>query len=127
MSIAKPARLSASNRAAGLRDQMHALVEEYFSAAFAQREFRPGVSSVPVSGRVFDADELRHLVDATLDFWLTTGRFAAEFEERFADFFGVRSATLVNSGSSANLLALSCLTSEKLGARRLGPGDELIT
>src|SRR5262249_25339310 len=102
-------------------------VEEYFSAAFPQREFRPGVSSVPVSGRVFDADELRHLVDATLDFWLTTGRFAAEFEKRFADFFGVRSATLVNSGSSANLLALSCLTSEKLGTRRLGPGDELIT
>ena len=116
-----------NGRAAGLRDEMNRLMGDYFAAAFPAREFSPGISAVPVSGRVFDADELRHLLDATLDFWLTAGRFAAEFEARFAEFFGVRSATLVNSGSSANLLALSCLTSEKLGDRRLQPGDELIT
>jgi CDP-4-dehydro-6-deoxyglucose reductase, E1 len=109
-----------------LREQMRSLIGEYFDAAFPKREFQPGVSAVPVSGRVFDADDLRYLLDATLDFWLTTGRFAAEFERSFAQFIGVRSATLVNSGSSANLLALSCLTSEKLGERRLCPGDEVV-
>jgi CDP-6-deoxy-D-xylo-4-hexulose-3-dehydrase len=110
-----------------LREQMHGLVEQYHSAAFAPRVFRPGISAVPVAGRVFDAEDMRHLLDATLDFWLTTGRFAAEFEQNFAEFMNVRSAILVNSGSSANLLALSCLTSERLGDRRLVPGDELIT
>jgi CDP-6-deoxy-D-xylo-4-hexulose-3-dehydrase len=76
---------------------------------------------------VFDAEELRHLVDASLDFWLTTGRFAEKFEREFAAFFGRRYSILVNSGSSANLLAVSALTSLKLGARRLVPGDEVIT
>jgi CDP-6-deoxy-D-xylo-4-hexulose-3-dehydrase len=113
-------------KAGALRERMAALVDEYYAAAFPQREFQPGVTPVPVSGRVFDADELRHLMEATLDFWLTTGRFAAEFERGFAQFIGVRSATLVNSGSSANLLALSCLTSEKLGERQLRPGDEVV-
>ena len=98
---------------------MAALVDEYYTAAFPQREFQPGVTPVPVAGRVFDADELRHLMEATLDFWLTTGRFAADFERNFAHFIGVRSATLVNSGSSANLLALTCLTSKKLDERQL--------
>jgi CDP-6-deoxy-D-xylo-4-hexulose-3-dehydrase len=110
-----------------LRQRLHGLVDEYYAAAFGPREFQPGVSAVPVAGRVFDADDLGHLLDATLDFWLTTGRFAAEFETRFARLFGVRSAVLVNSGSSANLLALTALTSEKLGERRLRPGDEVIT
>ncbi|MBI3860856.1 MAG: lipopolysaccharide biosynthesis protein RfbH [Planctomycetia bacterium] len=110
-----------------LRVRLHELLGDYHASAFRDREFRPGVSAVPVAGRVFDADDLHHLLDATLDFWLTTGRFAAEFERRFAEFFKLRSAVLVNSGSSANLLALSCLTSEKLGDRRLRPGDELIT
>ena len=84
----------------------------------------PGKSPVPVTGRVFDADEMVSLVDAPLDFWLTAGRFAAEFEREFAHFFGVRHALLVNSGSSANLLALSCLTSPKLGERRSGPATK---
>ena len=109
-----------------LRRRMAGLIDEYFAAAFPAQEFQPGITPVPVSGRVFDADELRHLLEATLDFWLTTGRFAAEFERGFAQFIGVRSATLVNSGSSANLLALSCLTSEKLGERQLKPGDEIV-
>jgi CDP-6-deoxy-D-xylo-4-hexulose-3-dehydrase len=76
---------------------------------------------------VFDATELQHLVEAGLDFWLTTGRFAAQFEREFAEFFGVRGAVLVNSESSANLVAVSTLTSPKLGGRRLRPGDEVIT
>ena len=82
---------------------------------------------MPVAGRVFDAEEMRHLVDASLDFWLTTGRFAEKFEKEFAAFFGRRYSILVNSGSSANLLAVSALTSPKLGTRRLVPGDEVIT
>jgi len=118
---------AAQATASDLRNRLHQLVDEYFPAAFPSREFQPGVSAVPVAGRVFDADELQHLLDATLDFWLTTGRFAAEFERKFANWFGIRSAILVNSGSSANLLALSCLTSERLGERQLRPGDEVIT
>lgn len=116
-----------SDRANELRSQIMALTAEYYAAAFAPTEFVPGVSPVPVSGRVFDASEVQHLVDASLDFWLTTGRFAAQFEREFARFMGVRHAILVNSGSSANLLALACLTSPKLGDRALQPGDEVIT
>jgi CDP-4-dehydro-6-deoxyglucose reductase, E1 len=110
-----------------LRERILALVEEYWAEAFAPAEFVPGTTPVPVAGRVFDAEEIRHLVDSSLDFWLTTGRFAEQFEKEFAAFFGRRYSVLVNSGSSANLLALSALTSPKLGARRLRPGDEVIT
>ncbi len=116
-----------STRADSLRSQILDLVGEYFEAQFAGQEFVPGKSPVPVSGKVFDAAELRSLVDSSLDFWLTTGRFAEQFEREFAAFSGVREAVLVNSGSSANLLAVSCLTSPKLGDRRLRPGDEVIT
>ena len=110
-----------------LRKQILQLVERYATEAFAARPFVPGETPVPVSGRVFDAAEVRLLVDSALDFWLTTGRFAAQFEREFAAFFGLRAATLVNSGSSANLVALSALTSPRLGERRLQPGDEVIT
>lgn len=110
-----------------LREQILNLVTEYYEQEFSQQAFVPGETPVPVAGRVFDADELVHLVDASLDFWLTTGRYAAQFEKEFAQFVGVRHALLCNSGSSANLLALSCLTSPKLGDRRLLPGDEVIT
>ncbi|MCS7054731.1 MAG: lipopolysaccharide biosynthesis protein RfbH [Thermoflexales bacterium] len=116
-----------SERADQLRDQILQLVVEYYEEAFAPRPFQPGISPVPVAGRVFDADDLQRLTEAALDFWLTTGRFAAQFERAFAAFFGLRHAILVNSGSSANLLALSCLTSPKLGERALQPGDEVIT
>lgn len=116
-----------TDRAKELRAQIGELVAEYYDAAFNSHEFVPGETPVPVSGRVFDAAELRHLVDASLDFWLTTGRFAAQFEKEFADFFGLRQAMLVNSGSSANLLALTSLTSHTLGERALRPGDEVIT
>jgi len=110
-----------------LRERMQALLQEYFEQAFPARAFVPGESAVPVSGKVFDAEELQLLVDASLDFWLTSGRYAEQFERELARFMGVRSAALVNSGSSANLIALSALTSPKLGERRLRPGDEVIT
>ena len=116
-----------TSRTETLRAQIAALVAEYHAAAFPEREFARGETAVPVSGKVFDADEMQHLVDSALDFWLTTGRFAARFEREFADLFGPRHAMLVNSGSSANLVALSCLTSPALGDERLKPGDEVIT
>jgi CDP-6-deoxy-D-xylo-4-hexulose-3-dehydrase len=115
------------NRADEIRAEVLGLVREYYKEAFPDRRFVPGESSLPYAGRVFDAEELIHLVDSSLDFWLTTGRYAARFEREFARFFGRREAVLVNSGSSANLLALTALTSPKLGDRALKPGDEVIT
>jgi len=110
-----------------LRAQIGELVAQYHTLAFAPRNFVPGQSAVPVSGKVFDAEELQLLVESSLDFWLTTGRFAAQFERGLAAQFGMRNAMLVNSGSSANLVALSALTSPQLGVDRLQPGDEVIT
>ncbi|MBA3888911.1 MAG: lipopolysaccharide biosynthesis protein RfbH [Gemmatimonadaceae bacterium] len=127
MTAPLPAPLPASERATALRAQILSLVREYHAEGFPARSFVPGESQVPVSGKVFDGDELAHLVDASLDFWLTTGRYAIQFERAFARAFGTRSASLVNSGSSANLVALSALTSPTLGDRQLRPGDEVIT
>ncbi len=110
-----------------LRRHILDLVAQYYQVAHAPQPFIPGVTPVPVSGRVFDASDMQNLVDSGLDFWLTTGRFAAEFERELARVTGVRAATLVNSGSSANLLALTALTSPKLKDRQLRPGDEVIT
>ncbi len=110
-----------------LRARILELVAEYSVEAFPEKDFVPGVSYVPVSGRVFDATDIQFLVDSSLDFWLTTGRFADQFEKEFARFFKMRHAILVNSGSSANLLALTCLTSPLLGDRQVRPGDEVIT
>ena len=110
-----------------LRRQILDLVGEYCAEAFPPRAFVPGESPVPISGKVFDAAEMRLLVDSSLDFWLTTGRFAAQFEKEFARWLGIRECVLVNSGSSANLVAVAALTSPKLGDRRLQPGDEVIT
>jgi CDP-4-dehydro-6-deoxyglucose reductase, E1 len=110
-----------------LRSQIMELVAQYFSVAFPQSAFQPKKDMISVAGKVFDETDLQYLVDSSLDFWLTSGRFAEEFEREFARFLGLRHALLVNSGSSANLLALSCLTSPKLGDRALKPGDEVIT
>jgi CDP-6-deoxy-D-xylo-4-hexulose-3-dehydrase len=115
------------SRADELRDRIREMVGEYYREAFPAKSFVPGQSHVPVSGRVFDEQELELLVESSLDFWLTTGRFAEQFEREFAKFVGVREAVLVNSGSSANLLAATALTSERLGDRQLKPGDEVIT
>lgn len=117
-----------TSEAERLRAQILELVGEYHRAAFPPAAFDPGSSPVLVSGRVFDEKEITALVDSSLDFWLTTGRYAAEFERRFAkERFGRRHTILVNSGSSANLVAFSALTSVKLGERRIKPGDEVIT
>lgn len=114
-------------RTEALRSQILELVSEYHAAAFPNKDFVPGQTPVPVSGKVFDTAELQYLVDASLDFWLTTGRFAAEFEQKFAEWMGVKHCLLVNSGSSANLLALTALTSPQLKEKQLQPGDEVIT
>jgi len=116
-----------TDQAAQLRQQILTLCSQYFHEAFPPSEFKPGNSPVPVSGKVIDGADLASVVDSALDCWFTTGRFAEDFERKLARFFGVRSASLVNSGSSANLVALSALTSPKLGDRRLMPGDEVIT
>ena len=112
---------------AALRGRVIEAVRAYHAEAFAPRPFVPGQTPVPVSGRVFDAEELALLAEAGLDFWLTTGRFAAQFEQSLATFLGLHHAILCNSGSSANLLAVSALTSPKLEARQLKPGDEVVT
>ena len=89
--------------------------------------FIPGVSSIPVTGKVFGAEEIEAAIEASMDFWLTSGPYSEKFESRFAKVVGMRHAFMVNSGSSANLLALTALTSSKIGERALKPGDEVIT
>lgn len=103
------------------------LVGEYARRHHAPKPFIPGESAVPVSGKVYGATDMQSLVDSALDFWLTTGRFNTAFEERLAARLGVRHALTTNSGSSANLLALSSLTSHYLRGDALKPGDEVIT
>ena len=110
-----------------LRSEILRLVRDYYRAAFAHESFTPGQTPVPYAGRVFDAEELERLVDSALDFWLTAGPHTTEFERRLAQAFNLRHALFVNSGSSANLLAVSALASPKLGDKRLHPGDEVIT
>ena len=119
--------MAEKSKADQLRAQILDLVEEYHNEAFPEKPFLGGISSIPVSGKVFDEQELRLLVDSSLDFWLTTGRYAEVFEKKFAKFMGMKHAMLCNSGSSANLLAVSALTSSRLGKRALKEGDEVIT
>lgn len=109
-----------------LRNQINALVHQYAEIAHAPGKFVPGESVVPVSGKVIGAKELQLMVEASLDGWLTTGRFNALFEQRLAQFLGVKYLITVNSGSSANLVAFSTLTSPKLGDRAIKQGDEVI-
>jgi CDP-6-deoxy-D-xylo-4-hexulose-3-dehydrase len=109
-----------------LRRQIEELVGQYADIALSPKPFIPGQSPVPVSGKVIGARELQLMVEASLDGWLTTGRFNAMFEERLAKFLGVKHVLTVNSGSSANLIAFSTLTSPRLGARAIKPGDEVI-
>jgi CDP-6-deoxy-D-xylo-4-hexulose-3-dehydrase len=109
-----------------IRDEILRLVKEYADLAFLQKPFLPGETPVQVSGRVIGVKELQNMVEASLDGWLTTGRFNTLFEKRLARFLGVKFALTVNSGSSANLVAFSALTSPKLGDRAIKPGDEVI-
>jgi CDP-6-deoxy-D-xylo-4-hexulose-3-dehydrase len=113
--------------AADLREQILNLVRQYYRDKFAGKTFDPSRDTVHYAGRVFDDEELCNLVDASLDFFLTANRYAERFEADFADYLGLSNALLVNSGSSANLVALTALTSPRLGERRLMPGDEVVT
>jgi len=101
--------------------------ETWYKDRFAKKEFIAGKTKVNYAGRVFDEKEMINAVDASLDFWLTEGRFSEQFAEKIAEFLGIEHVLLTNSGSSANLLAFSALTSEKLGERKLKPGDEVIS
>jgi CDP-6-deoxy-D-xylo-4-hexulose-3-dehydrase len=109
-----------------LREKIAQLVDEYAAIAFAPQPFLPGLTVVPPSGKVVGAEELKNMVEASLDGWLTTGRFNAEFEKKLAYFIGVKHLITVNSGSSANLVAFSTLTSPRLGERAIQKGDEVI-
>lgn len=115
------------DEAQALREQILELVDEYTRVAHAAQPFVPGQSRVPVSGKVFDNKDVRSLVESSLEFWLTTGRFNRSFESRLSQFVGTRFAMTVNSGSSANLVAVSALTSPLLKSDALKPGDEVIT
>lgn len=110
-----------------LRDEILKLVDRYAETALASKPFEPGLTTIPPAGKVIGNLELKNMVEASLDGWLTTGRFNDAFEKKLKRFIGVRNAITVNSGSSANLLALTALTSPKLEDRALKPGDEVIT
>jgi len=109
-----------------LRSQISSLVEEYKRIALAPSTFFPGFTAVPPSGKLLGGNELNYMVDASLDGWLTTGRFNDQFEVKLAEFLEVKHLITVNSGSSANLIAFSCLTSPRLGDKAIQPGDEVI-
>jgi len=109
-----------------IRLEISDLVQKYADIVYAPKPFIAGQTPVPVSGKVIGAEELKNMVEASLDGWLTTGRFNAMFEERLASYLGVKHLITVNSGSSANLVAFATLTSPKLGSRAIKPGDEVI-
>ena len=110
-----------------LRKEIIAKATDYYQARFADKEFIPGKTRVNYAGRVFDEKEIINAVEASLDFWLTEGRFSESFAEKIADFLGLEYVLVTNSGSSANLLAFAALTSDKLGDKRLKAGDEVIS
>ena len=109
-----------------IRVEIEALVQEYAELTFKESKFIPGITHVPVSGKVIGAPELKNMVAASLDGWLTAGRFNAEFEQKLAEYLGVKHLITVNSGSSANLVAFSTLTSSRLGDRAIKKGDEVV-
>lgn len=115
------------SREADLRRGILDSVREYFAATHPPKDFVPGETPLPASGRFYDAEDMASLADAMLDFWLTAGRFADEFEQSLARRLGRRHALLVNSGSSANLLAVSALTAPEIKEKAIGPGDEVLS
>ena len=110
-----------------LRNAILNLVENYSNINFKEKDFIPGVSDVPVSGKLIGSSEVQNMVEASLDGWLTTGRFNNKFEEKLSNFLGIKCLLTVNSGSSANLVAFSTLTSPKLKERAISKGDEIIS
>ena len=127
MTAVNKTQTSAGEQAEEIRRQIHDLVAQYHTLKHATPAFEPGTSAVPVSGRVYGASDMQMLADSMLDFWLTTGRFNEAFEKRFAERVGAKHVITVNSGSSANLVAFSTLTSPRLRDRQLKPGHEVIT
>ena len=109
------------------REDIKALVAEYYHEFKENKKPYVDGERITYAARVFDEKEMCALTDATLDFWLTTGRFSDQFEKEFAEWIGVKFAHLVNSGSSANLVAFMCLTAHELGDRQIKKGDEIIT
>ena len=114
------------DRSQQLRQQIAQLVDDYAAIKYEPKAFEPGTTVVPPSGKVLDGAELKSMVEASLDGWLTTGRFNEAFEKRLAEYLGVKFLITTNSGSSANLLAFTTLTSPRLGNRAIKPGDEVI-
>ena len=114
------------NTTESLRKDIANLVKQYADLQYVEQDFEPGKDIVPPSGKVIGATELQYMVDASLDGWLTTGRFNEQFEKELAGFIGIKSLITVNSGSSANLVAFAALTSPKLGNRAIKKGDEVI-
>ena len=128
LSIKKVGRVSVQKMDEILRQMAHNIVAKHYDIVHKKDEaFIPGKTYIRYAGRVYDAEEMNAIVDSALDFWLTASRFAKQFEKEFAKFLGVTHCILTNSGSSANLLAISALTSPKLGERMLKPGDEVMT
>ena len=119
--------LDKTEESSNLRKEILNLVEKYYQSSHSNRNFVPGQTTVPVAGRVYDDLDIKSLVSSSLDFWLTTGRFNNEFEKQLATFLGISEAITTNSGSSANLLALTSLTSNELKDDAILPGDEVIT
>ena len=119
--------MNTNNEQENIRKQIEDLVESYANLEFLKKPFIPGLSPVPPSGKLIDAAEIKNMVNASLDGWLTTGRFNEAFEKKLAQFLGVKHLITVNSGSSANLVAFSALTSPKLGLRAIQKGDEIIS
>jgi CDP-6-deoxy-D-xylo-4-hexulose-3-dehydrase len=115
-----------THKALAIRANIAQLVEEYAAVTLAPQPFMPGATLVPPSGKLIGPEEIKNMVEASLDGWLTAGRFNAEFEKKLAAFIGVKHLITVNSGSSANLVAFSTLTSPRLGERAIKPGDEVI-
>ncbi len=115
------------NREEKKRKKIIELTAEYFKEFHNNAEFKPGKDYINYAGRVFDHNEGESLINSALDFWLTAGKYSKEIELKIAQYLGVRKSMLTNSGSSANLLAMSALTSDKLGDKKLSKGDEVIT
>ncbi len=116
------------NKSEQIKEKILKLTKEYYHEKFEEKElFEPGSTSINYAGRVFDENELLNLVDSSLEFWLTYGRYSKQFEKELSEFLGVKHTFLVNSGSSANLLAFYALTSPLLGDRKVNRGDEIIT
>lgn len=115
------------SKAEVIKSEIRSLVSNYYEEVFSQKDFIPGKSHIPVSGKVFDDADIYNIIESALDGWFTTGRFNDAFEKRLARYVGVKHVLTVNSGSSANLLAVATLTAEELGEAAVKPGDEVIT